>query len=83
MDTLELKDYGIKIGDGEKLVVMAGLNVLEDEGLAQEVCAELKGICADLDLPYIFKASWDKANRSSITSYRGPGMEKACPCCKR
>ena len=79
MDTLELKDYGIKIGDGEKLVVMAGLNVLEDEGLAQEVCAELKGICADLDLPYIFKASWDKANRSSIKSYRGPGMEKGLP----
>ena len=76
MDTLELKDYGIKIGDGEKLVVMAGLNVLEDEGLAQEVCAELKAICAELDLPYIFKASWDKANRSSITSYRGPGMAR-------
>ena len=79
MDTLELKDYGMKIGDGEKLVVMAGLNVLEDEGLAQEVCAELKGICAELDLPYIFKASWDKANRSSIKSYRGPGMEKGLP----
>ena len=79
MNNLELKDYGIKIGDGEKLVVMAGLNVLEDEGLAQEVCAELKAICADLDLPYIFKASWDKANRSSITSYRGPGMEAGLP----
>ena len=79
MDTLELKNYGIKIGDGEKLVVMAGLNVLEDEGLAQEVCAELKSICAELDLPYIFKASWDKANRSSITSYRGPGMAEGLP----
>ena len=79
MDSLELKQYGIKIGDGEKLVVMAGLNVLEDEGLAQEVCAELKGICADLDLPYIFKASWDKANRSSIKSYRGPGMAEGLP----
>ncbi|MBL70874.1 MAG: 3-deoxy-8-phosphooctulonate synthase [Rhodobiaceae bacterium] len=79
MDTLELKDYGIKIGDGEKLVIMAGLNVLEDEGLAQEVCAELKVICAELDLPYIFKASWDKANRSSINSYRGPGMEEGLP----
>ena len=79
MNHLELKDYSIKIGDGEKLVVMAGLNVLEDEGLAQEVCAELKAICAELDLPYIFKASWDKANRSSITSYRGPGMEEGLP----
>ena len=79
MNSLELKQHGIKIGDGEKLVVMAGLNVLEDEGLAQEVCAELKAICAELDLPYIFKASWDKANRSSITSYRGPGMEEGLP----
>ena len=79
MNNLELKDYGIKIGDGEKLVVMAGLNVLEDEGLAQEVCAELKALCGELDLPYIFKASWDKANRSSINSYRGPGMEEGLP----
>ena len=79
MDTLTLKDTGIKIGDGEKLVVMAGLNVLEDEGLALEVCAELKAICAELDLPYIFKASWDKANRSSIKSYRGPGLDAGLP----
>ncbi len=74
MSVLTLKEYDLKIGDGEKMVVMAGLNVLEDEGLAMEVCAELKAICADLDLPFIFKASWDKANRSSITSYRGPGL---------
>ncbi|MGI9439745.1 MAG: 3-deoxy-8-phosphooctulonate synthase, partial [Parvibaculales bacterium] len=70
MQNLTLKNYDIKIGDGEKLLVMAGLNVLEDEGLALEVAAELKNICADLELPYIFKASWDKANRSSIKSYR-------------
>jgi 2-dehydro-3-deoxyphosphooctonate aldolase (KDO 8-P synthase) len=49
--------------------------VLEDEGLALEVGAELKRICAGLGLPYVFKASFDKANRSSITSYRGPGLE--------
>ncbi|MDG1691623.1 MAG: 3-deoxy-8-phosphooctulonate synthase [Alphaproteobacteria bacterium] len=79
MSVLTLKDYDLKIGDGEKMVVMAGLNVLEDEGLAMEVCAELKAVCADLDLPFIFKASWDKANRSSITSYRGPGMAAGLP----
>jgi 2-dehydro-3-deoxyphosphooctonate aldolase (KDO 8-P synthase) len=79
MSVLTLKDYDLKIGDGEKMVVMAGLNVLEDEGLAMEVCAELKVVCADLDLPFIFKASWDKANRSSITSYRGPGMAAGLP----
>ncbi|MBT7641594.1 MAG: 3-deoxy-8-phosphooctulonate synthase [Rhodobiaceae bacterium] len=79
MSVLTLKDYDLKIGDGEKMVVMAGLNVLEDEGLAMEVCAELKAVCADLELPFIFKASWDKANRSSITSYRGPGMAAGLP----
>jgi 2-dehydro-3-deoxyphosphooctonate aldolase (KDO 8-P synthase) len=79
MSVLTLKEYDLKIGDGEKMVVMAGLNVLEEEGLAMEVCAELKAICADLDLPFIFKASWDKANRSSITSYRGPGLAAGLP----
>jgi 2-dehydro-3-deoxyphosphooctonate aldolase (KDO 8-P synthase) len=71
----QLKGYdGISIGAGQPLLVMAGLNVLEDEGLALEVAAELKQICSDLSLPYVFKASFDKANRSSITSYRGPGQ---------
>lgn len=79
MNLLSLNNYDIKIGDGAPLVVMAGLNVLEDEGLAMEVCAELKSICADLQLPYIFKASFDKANRSSIKSYRGPGQEAGLP----
>nr|WP_321361188.1 3-deoxy-8-phosphooctulonate synthase [uncultured Hyphomonas sp.] len=66
---------GWTIGTGKPLSVIAGLNVLEDEGLALEVGTELKRICAALGLPYVFKASFDKANRSSIKSYRGPGME--------
>ncbi|MEC8461666.1 MAG: 3-deoxy-8-phosphooctulonate synthase [Pseudomonadota bacterium] len=70
---MKLHKWNIAIGDGAPLVVMAGLNVLEDKALALEVCAELKSICADLGLPYIFKASFDKANRSSVSSYRGPG----------
>ena len=70
---MKLDKWNIAIGDGVPLVVMAGLNVLEDEALALEVCAELKSICVDLGLPYIFKASFDKANRSSVSSYRGPG----------
>ena len=73
---MKLDKWNIAIGDGAPLVVMAGLNVLEDQALALEVCAELKSICADLGLPYIFKASFDKANRSSIGSYRGPGIEE-------
>ena len=63
------------IGNGGPLAVIAGLNVLEDLDLALQVGRELKGACTDLGLPYAFKASFDKANRSSIHSYRGPGME--------
>ncbi|HBB55580.1 MAG TPA: 3-deoxy-8-phosphooctulonate synthase, partial [Hyphomonadaceae bacterium] len=63
------------IGDGAPLWVIAGLNVLEDLDLARAVAAHLRGVCAELHLPFVFKASFDKANRSSIRSYRGPGLE--------
>ena len=75
MSIVTHKTSGWSIGSGRPLGVLAGLNVLEDEGLAFEVATELKRICAGLGLPYVFKASFDKANRSSIRSYRGPGME--------
>lgn len=71
-----LSKYDISIGDEQPLCVMAGLNVLESEELALTVGTHLKKVCDKLGLPYIFKASFDKANRSSITSYRGPGMDK-------
>ena len=75
MSTLSLDKYGITIGEGHPLVVMAGLNVLENKELAMTVGTHLQAVCEKLGLPYIFKASWDKANRSSITSYRGPGLQ--------
>ena len=75
MTALTHTPSGWTIGGNGPLAVMAGLNVLEDEGLALEVGAELKRICGGLGLPYVFKASFDKANRSSIKSYRGPGLE--------
>lgn len=75
MQTLSLKNKNWSIGGGAPLAVIAGLNVLEDIGLALEIGTELKRICAELGLPYAFKASFDKANRSSIKSYRGPGIE--------
>ncbi len=75
MSVVTHKASGWSIGAGRPLAVLAGLNVLEDEGLALEVGIELKRICASLGLPYVFKASFDKANRSSIKSYRGPGMD--------
>ena len=75
MAHLTLKRWNLSIGDGHPLVVIAGLNVLESPDLALSVGRELKTICAGLGLPFIFKASFDKANRSSISSYRGPGLD--------
>lgn len=75
MAALTLKRWNITIGDAHPLVVIAGLNVLEGLDLAIDVGRQLKALCADLALPFVFKASFDKANRSSIHSYRGPGME--------
>jgi 2-dehydro-3-deoxyphosphooctonate aldolase (KDO 8-P synthase) len=75
MASLTLDNWGLSIGDGLPLLVIAGLNVLEDQGLALETATHLKGVCAELGLPFVFKASFDKANRSSINSYRGPGLK--------
>ena len=75
MQTLSVKDKNWSIGGDGPLAVIAGLNVLEDIGLALEIGTELKRVCAQLGLPYAFKASFDKANRSSIKSYRGPGID--------
>jgi len=76
MAVLKLDRWNLAIGDGQPLVAIAGLNVLEDLDLALEVGSHLKAACADLGLPYVFKASFDKANRSSIYSYRGPGLDE-------
>mgnify|MGYP003665598918 FL=1 len=76
MTALTHAKSGWTIGAGKPLAIIAGLNVLESQELALTVGAELKAICADLGLPYVFKASFDKANRSSIHSYRGPGLEE-------
>jgi len=74
--TLTLKSHSVSIGAGQPLCVMAGLNVLESRELALRVGEQLQATCAELGLPYVFKASFDKANRSSITSYRGPGLDE-------
>ena len=74
MPVLKLERWGIAVGEGQPLLVIAGLNVLEDETLAMDTASHLQRVCADLGLPYIFKASFDKANRSSISSFRGPGL---------
>jgi len=76
MAVLTLDRWNLSIGDGQPLVVIAGLNVLEDLEMSLAVGRHLKAVTAELGLPYVFKASFDKANRSSITSYRGPGLAK-------
>ena len=73
MRTVNIAD--VEIGAG-KLAVLAGPCVAESLELCLEVAGKMKEICGELGLVYIFKASFDKANRSSITSYRGPGLEK-------
>ncbi len=72
---LTLRKWNLSIGSGQKLFCILGLNVLEDRDLALETARHLKEVTTALDLPFVFKASFDKANRSSFKSYRGPGME--------
>jgi len=65
----------VTFGGGD-LAVVAGPCVLEDRDLALFIAERVSGICERLKMPYIFKASFDKANRTSIHSFRGPGLEK-------
>jgi len=65
----------ITISNDAPMVLVGGLNVLESEALALETAAAFSEVCKSLNIPYIFKASFDKANRSSKDSYRGPGLD--------
>src|SRR5437016_4042641 len=65
---------GVKIGDGG-LALIAGPCVIESREMCLEVAGEVAGIARALGMGYIFKASFDKANRTSGVSYRGPGLE--------
>jgi len=67
---------GIKIGGKNPLFLIAGPCVIENEHHAFFLAQEIKKIAEQLEIPFIFKASYDKANRSSISSYRGPGLER-------
>ncbi len=71
-----MKLCGFPVGDQAPLFLIAGPCVIESAELALEVAAEMKGITAELGIPYIFKASYDKANRSSQNSFRGLGLEQ-------
>ncbi len=64
------------IGGGEPFALIAGPCVIEDEGRTMEIAACLKELTEELGLFFVFKASYDKANRTSLDAYRGPGFEK-------
>lgn len=66
----------IEVANHLPFVLFAGLNVLESESLAISTAAHYVEVCEKLAIPFVFKASFDKANRSSLFSFRGPGLEK-------
>lgn len=74
MNDLELRNF--VIGNSQPLTLMGGVNVLESRDLAMQVAEEFKVISEKLNINYIFKGSFDKANRSSVNSFRGPGIEE-------
>jgi 2-dehydro-3-deoxyphosphooctonate aldolase (KDO 8-P synthase) len=67
---------GIQVANDKPFVLFGGMNVLESRDLAFEVADAYVQACSKLGIPYVFKASFDKANRSSVNSFRGPGLEK-------
>jgi 2-dehydro-3-deoxyphosphooctonate aldolase (KDO 8-P synthase) len=69
-------DSKVKIGGANPLFLIGGPCVIESQEHALFMAKEIKKICQDLHVSFIFKASYDKANRSSISSYRGPGLDK-------
>ncbi|OGL44855.1 MAG: 3-deoxy-8-phosphooctulonate synthase [Candidatus Schekmanbacteria bacterium RBG_16_38_11] len=74
--TKTVKVGNIGIGNGNPFLLIAGPCVIESRKSCIEIAARLKDLCQKVDVPLIFKTSFDKANRSSVDSYRGPGIEK-------
>jgi 2-dehydro-3-deoxyphosphooctonate aldolase (KDO 8-P synthase) len=72
---MKLAKWNWEIGTNAPLAYLMGLNVLEDEGLAFETAQELQNVMKGLGRTFVFKASFDKANRSSVKSYRGAGLK--------
>ena len=72
--TISVKD--IDVANDKPFVLFAGMNVLESRDLAMRVAEHHVNVTQKLGIPYVFKASFDKANRSSVHSYRGPGMDE-------
>ncbi|WP_283130210.1 3-deoxy-8-phosphooctulonate synthase [Enterovibrio norvegicus] len=72
--TVQIGD--IQVANDKPFVLFAGMNVLESRDLAMQICEHYAEVTQKLGIPYVFKASFDKANRSSVHSYRGPGLDE-------
>jgi len=66
---------GFDVGPDRPFFLIAGPCVIESEALVMEVAGRMRELTRELGIPYVFKASYDKANRSSKGSFRGPGIE--------
>ena len=71
-----MKLCGFDVGNDRRIFLISGTCVVESEAMAIDTAGTLKEICATLDVPFIYKSSFDKANRSSAGSFRGPGIEE-------
>ncbi len=71
-----LKVGDLSVGNQHPFALFGGMNVLESRDMAMQVAEHYVEVCARLGIPYVFKASFDKANRSSVHSYRGPGLDE-------
>lgn len=76
MTAKQIKLGNFTIANDKPFVLFAGMNVLESRDLAMTVAEKFHGVTEELNIPYVFKASFDKANRSSKDSYRGPGLDE-------
>ncbi|MDW7549674.1 3-deoxy-8-phosphooctulonate synthase [Pseudoalteromonas sp. McH1-7] len=76
MNTDIINVAGREVANDKPFVLFGGMNVLESRDLAMQIAEHYVEVTSKLGIPYVFKASFDKANRSSINSYRGPGMEE-------
>lgn len=71
----QVKVQNLTVDNNAPFVLFGGMNVLESRDLAMQIAEKYKEVTTKLGIPYVFKASFDKANRSSVNSYRGPGLE--------
>ncbi|RME39757.1 MAG: 3-deoxy-8-phosphooctulonate synthase [Planctomycetota bacterium] len=76
MPCQEARIGGVTIGRGRPLAIIAGPCVIESEAHTLRLAEAIRTVCGERRIPFVFKASFDKANRSSLQSYRGPGMEE-------